>query len=353
MRAVIVQQEAHGHALDGDEVMAHRTLDHALQWVAHDTVGNARGGHGSFCTGAYLELQRAAGSCLDDHSGPSSSSSRCCPRYLLCTAATMVLRAAASPRPTQTVASPNQQPNADGKPRPSHEAPVRCGPERWFRSAVDSSPVTGTSRPSRHSSTNSAHPHEPDHHRGRRDAPRDRAVRPRLGLDQPQPAGEAVVVLGPWLAALDSGRPRVIWAYEARPEGPRALSDDVTAIAGLRYGVDAVLLSGGRIEEGTAGVYGQGAFALPDHVCSTDPEETLSSLHADGVRSLLIHGGHILAEPFAERRLIDEVSLLFPASTPSRAPDTRLADTGALLPPDFRIAVRPLGAGALIRSDKR
>ncbi len=59
MRAAIVQQEAHGHALEGDELMAHRTLDHALHWAAGDTAGDARGGHGSFCTSEYLELQRA------------------------------------------------------------------------------------------------------------------------------------------------------------------------------------------------------------------------------------------------------------------------------------------------------
>jgi transcriptional regulator with XRE-family HTH domain len=59
MRAAILQQEGHGHALNGDELMAHHTLDHALQWAADDTTGDARGGHGSFCTAAYLEMQRA------------------------------------------------------------------------------------------------------------------------------------------------------------------------------------------------------------------------------------------------------------------------------------------------------
>jgi diaminohydroxyphosphoribosylaminopyrimidine deaminase/5-amino-6-(5-phosphoribosylamino)uracil reductase len=150
---------------------------------------------------------------------------------------------------------------------------------------------------------------------------------------------EVVVVLGPWLAALDSGRqrPRVIWAYEAGPEGPRALSDDFIASAGLRYGVDAALLSDGRIEEGTSGVHGQGAFTLPDRVLSTEPDKTLSSLHADGVRSLLIHGDGSLAEPFVERGLIDQVSLLLAATKPSGAPTFFAGGTGALLPPNFPI----------------
>lgn len=60
MRAAIIQQEAHGYALDGDDVTAQRKLDSAHQWAAADTSGDARGGHGSFCTAGYIELQRAA-----------------------------------------------------------------------------------------------------------------------------------------------------------------------------------------------------------------------------------------------------------------------------------------------------
>jgi transcriptional regulator with XRE-family HTH domain len=59
MRAAIIHQEAYGHALEGDEQRTHRTLDQALQWAAQDTTGDARSGHGSFCTVPYLELQRA------------------------------------------------------------------------------------------------------------------------------------------------------------------------------------------------------------------------------------------------------------------------------------------------------
>ncbi|MDU0294297.1 helix-turn-helix transcriptional regulator [Saccharothrix longispora] len=59
MRAAIIQQEAQGYALDGDERTTHRKLDQAHAWAAHDDWGDARDGHGSFCTGNYLELQRA------------------------------------------------------------------------------------------------------------------------------------------------------------------------------------------------------------------------------------------------------------------------------------------------------
>lgn len=58
MRAALAQQQAHGFALDGDEVAAHRLLDHALGWATSDTAGDAREGHGAFCTETYLQRFR-------------------------------------------------------------------------------------------------------------------------------------------------------------------------------------------------------------------------------------------------------------------------------------------------------
>ncbi|MGH3936417.1 MAG: helix-turn-helix domain-containing protein [Pseudonocardiaceae bacterium] len=59
MRAAILQQEAQGHALDGDELASQLLLDEAHGWAATDDAGDARLGHGSFCTASYLEIQRA------------------------------------------------------------------------------------------------------------------------------------------------------------------------------------------------------------------------------------------------------------------------------------------------------
>lgn len=59
MRAAVLQQEAQGHALDGDELTCQRLLDEAHAWAATDDAGDARRGHGSFCTASYLEIQRA------------------------------------------------------------------------------------------------------------------------------------------------------------------------------------------------------------------------------------------------------------------------------------------------------
>ena len=61
MMAAILQQEAHAYALDGDELACHRTLDQAhRRAAAADDPGDASAGHGSFCTSAYLEMQRGA-----------------------------------------------------------------------------------------------------------------------------------------------------------------------------------------------------------------------------------------------------------------------------------------------------
>jgi transcriptional regulator with XRE-family HTH domain/tetratricopeptide (TPR) repeat protein len=61
MLASILQQEAHAHALDGSEAECHNSLDRAHRLAAApDDPGDASNGHGSFCTAAYLEMQRGA-----------------------------------------------------------------------------------------------------------------------------------------------------------------------------------------------------------------------------------------------------------------------------------------------------
>ncbi|MGH3584928.1 MAG: hypothetical protein ACRDQ0_01275 [Pseudonocardia sp.] len=58
-RAAIRVQEAYGHTLDGNEEAAQTLLDDAHTWAASDTAGDAREGHGSYCTPSYIEIQRA------------------------------------------------------------------------------------------------------------------------------------------------------------------------------------------------------------------------------------------------------------------------------------------------------
>ena len=58
VRALALRQEAHGYALDGDEVTCNRKLDEALEMVAL-SERNGDPGPGSYCTDVYLELNRA------------------------------------------------------------------------------------------------------------------------------------------------------------------------------------------------------------------------------------------------------------------------------------------------------
>ncbi|MEV7965138.1 hypothetical protein AB0O34_04055 [Sphaerisporangium sp. NPDC088356] len=74
MRAAILQQEAQGHALDRDERRCHALLDEAQMWAASvRDDGDARGGHGSFCSTAYVEIQRARCWLMLDQSSRSLS----------------------------------------------------------------------------------------------------------------------------------------------------------------------------------------------------------------------------------------------------------------------------------------
>jgi hypothetical protein len=59
MLAALLQQEAHAHALDGDEAACQASLDLAHEHAASpEDPGDASNGHGSFCTPAYVEMQR-------------------------------------------------------------------------------------------------------------------------------------------------------------------------------------------------------------------------------------------------------------------------------------------------------
>lgn len=149
-------------------------------------------------------------------------------------------------------------------------------------------------------------------------------------------ADDALVVLGPWLEAQSSGRPRVLWTYEYRPEGPHPCPNQL--LAHIRVGVDAVLNADGRVEEGILGAHGPGAFTLPASVPAHSPAEALATLYSGGVRSLLLHGGTDLAEPFLQQRLVDSISVLLSTSDPStQHMSQRTTRTPGFLPDSFRI----------------
>jgi transcriptional regulator with XRE-family HTH domain len=56
VRAVAAQQEAHGHALAGDEMSCHRKLDEAMELAAGELTVE---GPGRYCIPEFLEIQRA------------------------------------------------------------------------------------------------------------------------------------------------------------------------------------------------------------------------------------------------------------------------------------------------------
>jgi diaminohydroxyphosphoribosylaminopyrimidine deaminase/5-amino-6-(5-phosphoribosylamino)uracil reductase len=158
-------------------------------------------------------------------------------------------------------------------------------------------------------------------------------------------ADEALVVLGPWLAATRSGRPHVHWACESGPEGFRS-SNDLLLWSGLGIGTDAVLHSSGDVEEGIPGAHGHGVFALPESVAVEDPAGALTTLYAGGVRSLLLHGGGELAQPYLELQLIDTVDVFIPPSALS-APEQVLTP----LPAGFGIRnVTHLDSGLIVQA---
>jgi diaminohydroxyphosphoribosylaminopyrimidine deaminase/5-amino-6-(5-phosphoribosylamino)uracil reductase len=163
-------------------------------------------------------------------------------------------------------------------------------------------------------------------------------------------AAEALLVLGPWLAALHRARPQVTWAYHLGPKGVRAVPDDLVAESALRCGFDAVLRDDRSVEEGIPGTHGQHAFSLPPTDLNRGADAFLASLYAGGTRTLLIHGGIPLARPFLDASLIDEIRAYF--SAPASAEPTLSEPLDwPLLPPEFHMQhVRKLTAAVVIEA---
>lgn len=165
-------------------------------------------------------------------------------------------------------------------------------------------------------------------------------------------ADEALVVLGPWLETLRTARPRIVWAYEHGPNGSRPCSGE--ALVRLRSGVDVVLDTAGRVEEGVAGAHGADAFGLSTAPLDADPERVLDALYRRGVRSVLMCGDHELIRAHLGRDLINEVVVTLPSLDPSTAPHGRRKDGATnFLPDGFRIdSVKRDHAGLTIRASR-
>lgn len=165
-------------------------------------------------------------------------------------------------------------------------------------------------------------------------------------------ADEALLVLGHWLDALKTARPRVVWAYQHGPDGPQPCDDE--AMAEMYVGVDALMDTDAHIVEGAPGAHGMDAFSLPSGLPGAEPARTLGVLYGGGVRSLLLHGGAQLAQPYLRQGVIDEVIVFLPTSAPSAEPLRAQNARGAgFLPPQFNLeSVQRNRLGLIVRASR-
>jgi diaminohydroxyphosphoribosylaminopyrimidine deaminase / 5-amino-6-(5-phosphoribosylamino)uracil reductase len=137
-------------------------------------------------------------------------------------------------------------------------------------------------------------------------------------------AEDARMVLGPWLTALAAQRPQVRWVYTEKQDGSTS-GDAIPELSALQSAADAVLWPDGRLEEGGPGAHKPDVFSLPATLAADVPELALADLYQRGVRSVLLCGRSRIAESFAERGLVDEVTAYVAQQPPSFRPSSLVA----------------------------
>ena len=144
--------------------------------------------------------------------------------------------------------------------------------------------------------------------------------------------GEAKVVVGPWLTALEILRPIITWPYVVAAKQVKAVNGDVDDVRCLTLNSDAVFYGDGRVREATLGSHGAGILHIADFPTSADRRDMVRSLYDGGVRRLLLACDQAVATSFIELDLVDRVCAYLPdAGTQERL------DLVALVPPGFRI----------------
>lgn len=150
-------------------------------------------------------------------------------------------------------------------------------------------------------------------------------------------ANEVLLVLGPWLTALHTARPRVVWPYALNADGT---SESLAAIPEAEFlfrAVDVVLYENGMVYEAIPGSHGDGVLSFSSVALYTGPQSVLTTLYQRGVRSVILSGGPTLAAPFLSDGLIDHVIVHLAAEGPSIPPPSGV-DRVSLLPPGFQLA---------------
>lgn len=151
---------------------------------------------------------------------------------------------------------------------------------------------------------------------------------------------EALLVLGPWLHSLRTGRPHITWAYTVGADG---FDEDGAGIAELRRTHDLVIRRTGAIEEGAPGGHGTEVFRTPSGPLGDVPGKALGALADAGARSVLIEGSaNEVAQLLADA--VDRLIIDVPRTPPSSRPITASAVGPELVPSGFRlVGVQPHG----------
>lgn len=130
---------------------------------------------------------------------------------------------------------------------------------------------------------------------------------------------EALLVLGPWLAALSHRRPALHLLIQTDAAGDVSpLSAEAFAeIEVERHAHDLLISPDGSVEEGRGGSHGRG-FAVPAAAVPDEPDGALAVLAEAGARSVLLIGLSHLGKRLLNESLIDRLTLLMPVPGPSQ-----------------------------------
>ena len=125
-------------------------------------------------------------------------------------------------------------------------------------------------------------------------------------------AGEARLLLAPWLTALETHRPVITWPYVISSNGITSLPGDSREQHRLRLNADTILGAGGSVGEAIPDSHGADVLILNNIRPGTDAHTALASLYEGGVRNLLLDGGLDLAAPYLDAHLVDHVLAYIP-----------------------------------------
>ncbi|WP_405756225.1 hypothetical protein [Streptomyces sp. NBC_01411] len=162
---------------------------------------------------------------------------------------------------------------------------------------------------------------------------------------------EALVVLGPWLAALSRRRPvlHLLIQTDAAGNATALSAEALTEIEIERQGHDLLISVDGSVEEGRTGSHGRG-FSVPTVAKSHEPEGALAVFAEAGARTVLLAGLSNLGKQLLSTSLIDRLTLLMPAPEPSQSTTTPPAP---LLPDGYVLSrIARTGSQLLVRAER-